>query len=59
MMSVQGSGPFHVPGFATWLMRDPEGLSIIDNEIWLERTHFDFSPEGNFLKDRITLKKIL
>jgi len=31
-------------------MREPEGTSKIDNEIWLEKIHFDFSPEGHFLK---------
>jgi len=51
MMSVQRSGVFHIPRLAAWLMRDPEGLSTIDNEIWLEKIQFDFSPEGNLLKD--------
>ena len=50
-MSVQRSGLFHVPRLATWLTRDPEGLSSIDNEIWLEKIHFDFSLEGHFLED--------
>ena len=34
-------------------MRDPEVLSKVDNEIWLEKIHFDFSPEGHFLKGRV------
>jgi hypothetical protein len=52
MMSVQRSGVLHEPRLATGLMPDPEGLSIIDNEIWLEKIHFDFSPEVNLLKAR-------
>ena len=56
-MSVQRSGLFHVPRLGTWLMRGPEGLATIDNEIWLEKIHFDFSSEGHFLKDRVALKK--
>ena len=48
MVSVQRSGLLHIPRLATWLMRDPEGLSTIDNEIWLEKIHFDFSPEVHF-----------
>ena len=51
MMSVQRYGLFHVPRLRTCLIRDPEGLSTIDNEIWLEKIHFDFSSEGHFLKD--------
>jgi len=50
MMSVPRSGLFHVPRLGTWLIRDPEGLSTIDNEIWLEKIHFDFSPEGYLFK---------
>ena len=50
-MLVQHYGLFHVPRLGTWLIRDPEGLSAIDNEIWLEKIHFDFSPEWNLLKD--------
>jgi hypothetical protein len=48
MVSVQDYGPLRTT--VTWLMRDPKGLSTIDNEIWLEKIHFDFSPEGIFLK---------
>ena len=51
MVSVHASGVFHIPRLATWLVRDPESLSSIDNEIWLEKIQFDFSPEGNLLKD--------
>jgi hypothetical protein len=51
MVSVQRSGVFHIPRLATWLMRGPESLSSIDNEIQLEKIQFDFSPEGNLLKD--------
>src|SRR5437867_9115006 len=40
MMSVQRSGVFHIPRLATWLARDPESLSTIDNEICLEKVHF-------------------
>jgi hypothetical protein len=50
MLSVQRYGLFHAPRFGTWLIRDPVGLCTIDNEIGLERIHFDFSPEGHFLK---------
>jgi len=48
-MSDQRSGCFMYPDLKHWLKRDPEGLSTIDNEIRLEKTYFDFSPEGNFL----------
>jgi len=50
MMSVQRYGLFHVPRLRTCLIRDPEGLSTIDNEIWLEKIHFDFRWRGIFLK---------
>ena len=49
-MSVQRYGLFHVQRIATWLKRDPEGLSTIGNEIWLEKIHSDLWPEGHFLK---------
>jgi hypothetical protein len=48
MVSVQNSGFLHTT--VTWLMRDPESLPIIDNEIWLGKIHFNFWPEGIFLK---------
>ena len=46
MMSVQGPGGVRLPRRATWLMRDPESLSTMDNEIWLEKIHFDFPQDG-------------
>ena len=49
-MSVQRSGLFHVQRLATWLMHDPEGLCTINNEIWVEKIHFDFSQEGHFVE---------
>jgi hypothetical protein len=51
MVSVHASGVFHIPRLVTWLARDPESLSSIDNEIWLEKIQSDFSPEGNLLKE--------
>ena len=50
MIPVQRYGLFHLPRLRTWLIRDPEGPSTMDNEIWLEKIHFNFSPEGHFLK---------
>ncbi len=50
MMSVQRYGLFHAPRLAT-LVIVTQRLPTIDNEIWLEKLHFDFSPEGHFLKD--------
>jgi hypothetical protein len=49
MKSVQRSG-LYIPRFATWLMREPKSLCTIDNEIWFEKTHFDFAREDNRLK---------
>jgi hypothetical protein len=49
-MPAQRCGMFHTPRLATWLMREPERLCTIDNEIWLEEIQFDFS-RGDFLKD--------
>ena len=56
-MSVQRYGLFHVPRFAT-LVIVTQRLATIDNEIWLEKIHFDFSTEGHFLKSWSTLKII-
>jgi hypothetical protein len=50
MVSVQDYGPLRIT--ATWLMRYPEGLPTIDNEIWFEEIHLDFSSEEHFPKDR-------
>src|SRR6266702_7706241 len=55
MVSVERYGLFHVPRPGTWLIRDPEGLSTIDNEIWSEKIHSDFSSEDIFLKIELLL----
>jgi len=34
-----------------------KGLSTIENEIGLEKTHFDFSSEGHFLKAMTALRR--
>ncbi len=47
-MSVQRCGLFHEPRLAT-LVIVTQRLPTIDNEIQLEKIHFDFSPEGDFL----------
>jgi len=44
MMSVQCSGRFMYHDLQNG--SGPESLSLKDNEIWLEKIHFDFSPEG-------------
>jgi len=49
IMSVQRSGLFHVPRLAT-LVIVTQRLPAIDNEIWSEKIHFDFSPRDIFLK---------
>src|SRR6266705_981567 len=55
MVSVERYGLFHVPRPGTWLIRDPEGLSTIDNEIWSEKIQSDFSSEDIFLKIELFL----
>ena len=48
MMSVQSSGVFHILRLVRWFMRDLESLCTRDNEIWLEKLHFDSLADWKF-----------
>ena len=51
--------PVHILGLAPWLLRAPESLSTIDNEIWLQKIQVDFSPEGDGLAVNVFTKSAL
>ena len=51
MMSVQSSGVLQAPRLATCSCVGEKDLAAIDNEICLEKIHFNFLPETNSLKD--------
>jgi hypothetical protein len=57
LLPIQSAGVFHIPQVSTQLTRDPESLCTTDNEIWLEKTHFDFLVEENLSNGPIIAKK--